>query len=671
MRTGWVGKRGQTVTGRAKTWVGHATWPGQALLPSRVLETRRRRLAAWAGVLACACAPLATADEPSADDAAAAQGRPYAPAVADDVPRAVYWGDTHVHTAISGDAFNGGTRLGLDDAYRFARGEEVLSSSGQRVRLRRPLDFIVVADHGNNAGAAYARDAYDNEPAFRQTELGRLWQSAFERLSEDAETDLEAARAGPLLPTHRPNQVSVRHEAFRASIWEMVTAAADRYNDPGTFTTFIGYEWTPLLGAVHRVVIFGDGAERANQVVPLTSYDTVHVEVLWDYLARYEERTGGRALAIPHNSNLTFGLMFSLANSWGRPLTAAYAQSRSRFEPVVEVTQIKGDSETHPYLSPDDAFADFETWNGWGGRTAGPDKPPEQVTYEYARSALKLGLSQRVNKGHNPFKFGMIGSSDAHTALAAVAEDNFWGKMGASEPHPGRVLDDATSRGWQASAAGSAAVWARENSRDAIFEALRRKEVYATTGPRIALRFFGGWSFEESDAARADLAVLGYRGGVTMGGDLTAGPPGAAPTFLMRALKDPDGANLDRIQVVKGWRTAGGELEERVHDVAWSGDRPRDGEGRLSPVGSTVDVDDASYLNTIGVAELSATWRDPDFRTGEHAFYYVRVLEIPTPRWTAYEAKFFGLEDVPEHIPMVTQERAYSSPIWYTPTQPE
>ena len=605
MRTGWVGKRRQTVTGRAKTWAG--------------------TLAAWAAVLACA--PLAAAEEPSTDDAAGVPGRPYAPAVAEDFPRTVYWGDTHVHTAISGDAFNGGTRLGLDDAYRFARGEEVSSNSGQRVRLRRPLDFIVVADHGNNAGAAYARDAYDNEPAFRQTQLGRLWQSAFERLREDAETDLEAARAGPLLPTHRPNQVSVRHEAFRASIWEMVTAAADRYNDPGAFTTFIGYEWTPLLGAVHRVVIFGDGAERANQVVPLTSYDTVHAEVLWDYLARYEERTGGRALAIPHNSNLTFGLMFSLANSWGRPLTAAYAESRSRFEPLVEVTQIKGDSETHPYLSPDDAFADFETWNGWGGRTAGPDKPPEQVTYEYARSALKLGLAQQAGKGHNPFKFGMIGSSDAHTALAAVAEDNFWGKMGDSEPHPGRVLDDVTSRGWQASAAGSAAVWARENTREAIFEALRRKEVYATTGPRIALRFFGGWSFEESDAARADLAVLGYRGGVPMGG----------------------------------------ELEERVHDVAWSADRAHDREGRLSPVGSTVDVEDASYLNTIGAAELSATWRDPDFRAGQHAFYYVRVLEIPTPRWTAYEAKFFGLEDVPEHIPMVTQERVYSSPIWYTP----
>ena len=587
--------------------------------------------------------------------------------VAEDFPKIVYWGDTHVHTAISGDAFRAGTRLGLDDAYRFAKGEEVTSSSGQRARLDRPLDFVVLADHGNNAGAAYARDAWERDPAFRETTLGRLWAKAFAELDANPEIDDEALRAGPLLPTHRLNQIAVRYDGFRRSVWEMITAAADRHNDPGRFTAFIGYEWTPLLGAMHRVVLFRDGAERAGQIVPLTSNDTVHAEVLWDYLARYEARFGGAAITIPHNPNLTFGMMFSLADSWGRPLTPERMATRARFEPVVEVTQYKGDSETHPWLSPDDAFADFETWNGWGGRVPSPDKPPEQVTHEYARSALKLGLGQLARKGVNPFQFGMIGSSDSHTGLSSVAEDDFWGQSGVAEPNAERLFTGLASRGWQLSAAGLAAVWARENTRDAIFSALRRKEVYATTGPRIVLRFFGGWSFDASDADDENLAAVGYGRGVPMGGELAAAPEDGTPSFLVRALKDPDGANLDRVQIVKGWRTAAGALHERVHDVAWSGARAPDEDGRVPDVGSTVDVRRAKYSNSIGAGELSTVWRDPAFRADEHAFYYVRVLEIPTPRWTAYDAARFGIEDVPDDVPMVTRERAYSSPIWYAP----
>ena len=584
-------------------------------------------------------------------------------------PDAVYWGDTHVHTAISGDAFLAGTRLGLDDAYRFARGEEVTTTSGQRARLRRALDFIVLADHGNNAGAAYARDAWARDPAFRETELGRLWAEAFAELDADPEIDDEALRTGSLLPTHRPNQVAVRHEGFRKSVWRMITSAADRYNDPGRFTAFIGYEWTPLLGAVHRVVLFEDDAERANRIVPLTSNDTVHAEVLWDYLARYEERTGGAVITIPHNSNLTFGLMFSLADSWGRPMTPDGMRTRAHFEPVVEVTQYKGDSETHPLLSPDDDYADFETWNGWGGRKPVPDKPPWQVTHEYARSALKLGLGQLARGGVDPFRFGMIGSTDSHTGLSTAAEDNFWGQSGGSEPNPERLSSERTAHGWQASAAGLAAVWARENTRTAIFGALRRKEVYATTGPRIVLRFFGGWSFEASDAVGSNVATVGYGRGVPMGAELGAAPESGAPTFLVRAIKDPDGANLDRVQIVKGWRTADGALHERVHDVAWSGARVRGKDGRVPDVGSSVDVARAQYSNTLGAAELSTVWTDPGFRADEHAFYYVRVLQIPTPRWTAYDAARFGIESVPEHIPTVTRDRAYSSPIWYTPPE--
>lgn len=612
--------------------------------------------------LLVAAGTLAVAEEDGSPAAGSGPG-----AAADvDFPVTVYWGDTHVHTAISGDAFYAGTRLGLDDAYRFARGEEVTTSTGQRARLRRALDFVVLADHGNNAGAAFSRDAWERDPAFRSTELGRLWAEAFAELAADPEIDGEALRTGPLLPTHRLNQIAVRHAGFRRSVWEMITVAADRYNEPGRFTTFIGYEWTPLLGAVHRVVVFRDGAKRANTIVPLTSHDTVHAEALWDYLARYEARTGGAVITIPHNGNLTFGLMFSLADSWGRPLTPERMETRARFEPVVEVTQYKGDSETHPWLSPDDAFADFETWNGWGGREASPDKPLEQVTYEYARSALKLGLRQQARKGVNPFRFGMIGSTDSHTGLAAAAEDNFWGQSGGSEPGPERLFR-AGSSGWQGSAAGLAAVWAHENSREAIFAALRRREVFATTGPRIVLRFFGGWSFDASHAAGPDLAEIGYRQGVPMGGELAAAPEDGAPTFLVRALKDPEGANLDRVQIVKGWRAADGDLHERVHDVAWSGARVAGGDGRLPDVGSTVDIGRARYVNTVGATDLATVWRDPDFRPEEHAFYYVRVLQIPTPRWTAYDAVRFGIEDVPEHIPMVTRERAYSSPIWYTP----
>ena len=621
--------------------------------------------AAWLGMLVTA-GTLAGAQEEGPPAASAGSGT----AAATDFPVTVYWGDTHVHTAISGDAFFAGTRLGLDDAYRFARGEEVTTSSGQRARLRRALDFVVLADHGNNAGAAFSRDAWERDPAFRSTELGRLWAEAFAELAADPEIDAEALRTGPLLPTHRLNQIAVRHAGFRRSVWELITAAADRYNAPGRFTTFIGYEWTPLLGAVHRVVVFRDDAERANAIVPLTSHDTVHAEALWDYLARYEARTGGAAITIPHNGNLTFGLMFSLADSWGRPLTPERMETRARFEPVVEVTQSKGDSETHPWLSPDDAFADFETWNGWGGREESPDKPPEQVTYEYARSALKLGLRQRARKGVNPFRFGMIGSTDSHTGLASAAEDDFWGQSGRSEPGPDRMFRERSS-GWQASAAGLAAVWAHENTRASIFDALRRREVFATTGPRIVLRFFGGWSFDPTDAAGPDFAETGYREGVPMGGELAAAPGDAAPTFLVRALKDPEGANLDRVQIVKGWRAVDGVLRERVHDVAWSGARVPDEDGRLPDVGSTVDIARARYSNTIGAADLATAWRDPDFRAEEDAFYYVRVLEIPTPRWTAYDVARFGVEDVPEHVPMVTRERAYSSPIWYTPAPRE
>jgi hypothetical protein len=421
--------------------------------------------------------------------------------------------------------------------------------------------------------------------------------------------------------------------------------------------------------------MFKDDASVANQVLPFTSWDSPRPEQLWEFLADYEAKAGGQAFAIPHNSNLTYGRMFSVRDSNGEPLTRSHALTRSRWEPVVEATQIKGDSETHPVISPEDKFAEFETWNGWAGKVNGGKmwtgnnvriRPDELIKYEYVRSALQLGLQQLAATGANPFKFGLIGSTDSHTALTGVAEDNFWGKTRAAEPSARRATQAYSVLNWEMSAAGYDAVWARENTREAIFDAMRRREVYATTGPRITLRFFAGWAFEDDDALRPDLARSGYAKGVPMGSDLGPGPAGSSPGFLIQAAKDPIGANLDRVQVVKGWLDDAGVIRENVYNVAVSGDRKIRRNGTVKNVGSTVNVAEASYTNAIGNPELSVMWHDPDFSPDQHAVYYVRVLEIPTPRWTAYDAKFYGL-DLPDEVTMVTQERAYSSPIWYTP----
>ncbi len=635
---------------------------GGAAVGSRL---RKAALAAVAVVAVGSCVLPAMAEEP------------YSPAARQHYPANVYWGDTHIHTNLSADAFNGGTRkLGPEEAYRFARGEAVTSNSGQQARLRRPLDFTVIADHGNNMGAMLARHLTNTDGSFPGTATGKLWGQAVAELKKNPDTNTRQLERGVLSPAHRKGAVSARYPGFRQSVWETVTAAADRHNAPGQFTAFIGYEWTSSARAIHRVVVFRDDADRANRVLPFTSYDSAAPEPLWAYLDRYEENTGGSILAIPHNSNLTFGTMFAVQDSDGKPLNKAYAVARSYWEPLVEATQIKGDSETHPFLSPDDEFGDYETWNGWAGRENGgvmwtgnrvPIRPDSIIQYEYVRSALKLGLRQQASTGANPFKFGMIGSSDAHTALAGTAEANFWGKTAGAEPSGRRIFGPYSINNWEMNAAGYAAEWADENTREPLFDAMRRKEVYASTGPRMTVRFFGGWEFEEKDAWTPDFAGTGYRKGVPMGGDLTQAPAGKSPSFLIRAVKDPDGANLDRVQVVKGWHDGAGELHEKVYNAAVSDGRKVRGNGNVAPVGSTVDVADASYTNTIGDPELAATWEDPDFDATELAFYYVRVLEIPTPRWTAFDAKHFGIEDIPEEVPMVTQERAYTSPIWYTP----
>jgi hypothetical protein len=390
-------------------------------------------------------------------------------------------------------------------------------------------------------------------------------------------------------------------------------------------------------------------------------------------LDAFQKQTGSEVLATPHNGNLSNGRMFSVETFDGQQLTREIAELRARMEPLVEVTQIKGDGEAHPLLSPNDEFADYETWER-SNLNGTEVKKPEMLEYEYARSGLKLGLKLEDKLGVNPFKFGMIGSTDAHTALVAVEEENFFGKHSGVEPEPQRwkhVVIEApdpnlTVLGWRQAASGYAAVWAKENTREAIFDAMKRKETYASTGPRITVRFFGGWAFEDADALSRLPAGVGYAKGVPMGGDLSNAPEGKAPSFLVAAMKDPYSGNLDRIQIVKGWLDGDGNLQEKVHDVAWSDDRQPGPDGKLPPVGNTVDVVNATWTNTIGEPELITVWQDPDFDSSLKVFYYARIIEIPTPRWTAYEAKRFQIK-MSDEVPMITQERAYTSPIWYTP----
>ncbi|MDA0994318.1 MAG: DUF3604 domain-containing protein [Proteobacteria bacterium] len=635
----------------------------------------RHQRTRWSLVL---CTALA-AQWPSAH-AGEGEVQSYSPYAGDSYPSNVYWGDMHVHTSYSShDAYIGGwNRVDPAVAYRFARGEEVEAFNGMRVRLQRPLDFLVVADHAEGLGIADALQAGD--PAFPDSPVGRKYREAWDEYVVKS-TEEGAAFYSPIVGTlmqlfwAQPIDLP-----YRRTLWQRVIANADAYNNPGKFTAFIGYEWTSStsvdgpetgLANLHRVVVFKDGADETAQTYPFSQADSDKPDDLWRHLVDYEDRTGGEALAIPHNSNLSQGLMFPEQKTAGEALDASWAGLRSHFETIMEITQIKGDSETHPVLSPTDEFADFETWNDWGG----PPKPgfvPEDIEAfaarkrgSYARAALQTGLKLEAELGINPFKLGFIGSTDSHTALSTADEDNFWGKWAIGVPSAERVSTSAY--GWSMSAAGLAAVWAQENTREALFDAMKRREVYATTGPRMTVRVFGGWDFADADAAAPDFARIGYAQGVPMGGDFVGGAETKSPRFLIRAMKDPDGANLDRVQVIKGWLDAEGVLHEKIHNVAWSGGRELKPDGSLDPVGSTVDVSAAAYWNTLGDAELATVWQDPDFDPAERAFYYVRVLQIPTPRWTAYEAAFFRVRDIPEEVPVITQDRAYTSPIWYTP----
>jgi len=597
----------------------------------------------------------------------------YSPYLDRGYPDRVYFGDTHLHTSYSTDAGMFGTRLGPEEAYLFARGEEVVSNQGIRVRLQRPLDFLVVADHSENLGLAPM--IAESNPDLLRTPWGKevhdMVKSGNGGGAYNAWGERMTARDDPLK----------EQSGIARSMWQRLTAAAEKYNQPGKFTALIGFEWTstPDGNNLHRNVIFRGGKEEADRIVPISQYDTINPEELWQWMADAEQKTGARLLAIPHNGNLSGGIMFDDVTFGSRkPLDRAYAASRMRWEPLYEVTQMKGDGEAHPTLSPTDEFADFETWDR--GTFGVAVHTPAMLPREYAREALKRGLAYEQKLGANPFRFGMIGSTDAHTALATTTEDNFFGKITGLEPDPkrlhdryyevvaGRLNQDAArqSFAWQTSASGLAAVWATDNTREALWDAMSRKEVYATTGTRLIVRVFAGYDFTADDVQRHDFARYGYQKGVPMGGNLAKAPSGKTPSLLIRALRDADGANLDRVQVVKGWMDASGKLHEKVYDVAWSGNRTMGRDGKLPAVGNTVNGKTATYTNTIGDPLLFAFWKDPDFEAKERAFYYVRVIEIPTPRWTTYDAAYFGIKP-PEGAPISIQDRAYTSPIWYTP----
>ena len=628
-------------------------------------------------------------------------------ALAQAYPDKVLWGDTHLHTNLSVDAyFLENHSVDAGTSYRFAMGEPVINGYHRaRVQLHTPLDFLAVSDHAEMMGVPYNLLSLNNKQ-LAGARLGRQLRTLFNSgRAEDAfGVFLLAINAAGVDDGARPPKVGLftalrwrfedlisapdpraraerwlmsdptlltelRNEDVFKSAWATNMDAAEKYDRPGKFTTLVGWEYTPTPNGanLHRIILSPMAPATAKTFLPFSSDDSGNPEDLWKWLDETKAKIGEDFVSIPHNSNISKGRMFATVDNEGRPMTAEYARLRAAWEPIAEVTQIKGTSETHPVLSPNDEFAGFEFFNSLIEARTGESRTPTASAADYLRGALKTGLELEKQIGVNPYKLGMIGSTDSHSGLPSAEEDNFQGKFAwDSIPEMKAHSLAGAITGWDMSASGLAAVWARENTREEIFAAMKRREVYGTTGPRMAVRFFGGFGFAPDDANAGDLAAVGYAKGVPMGGDLAGSATGGAPSFLVQAVKDPKGANLDRVQIVKGWLGADGRAMEKVFDVAWSAGRSPGADGKLPPVGNTVDLATASYTNAIGAAELTTVWSDPEFEPGSSAFYYVRVLQIPTPRNSLYDSVALQKEP-PEGYAKTIQERAYTSPIWYSP----
>ena len=584
--------------------------------------------------------------------------------------RNAYFGDLHIHTSWSFDAFVMNVRTSPDDAYRFGKGEPIPHAGGATIQIRRPLDFMAVTDHAEYMSVFMQMQDAGNPLA--KLEMAKEYRNIEEENPADADALKKFRKIGLSIVTLNPYEELVEADIIQ-NTWQRVVAAADRYYEPGKFTTFPAYEWTSspmnLLSKerisykLHRNIVFKGGKVSGT---PFSAFNSQDPEDLWAWMDK-ERAKSIDVLAIPHNANMSSGAMYHPETRSGQPLTAAYAQSRSRNEPINEVVQIKGQSMTHPILSPNDEFADYELYPYSSSYSVtAPKSPPKN---SYARDALKEGLAFEKSLRANPFKFGFIGSSDSHNAATAVEEDNYFGKIGLADPTPALRLNPPEERLTKyMSAAGLAGVWAKENTREAIFEAMQRKETFATSGPRIKLRFFAGWDLEANSLSGQDWVTQAYANGVPMGSDLKsqeAEGRGQSPTFIIQAIKDGEGAHLDRVQVIKGYLDKEGNPQEKIFEVVWAGDRKIDNSGKLPAIGNTVDIPTATYTNDIGAVRLQTIWKDPEFDASQSAFYYVRVLEIPTPRWSTYDAATLGVSPLAD-LPVTIQERAWSSPIWYT-----
>ena len=625
-------------------------------------------------------------------------------ASAQENPDKLLWGDTHLHSNLSVDAYIFGNRsVDADTAYRFAKGAPVIHPFHRaKMQLETPLDFLAVTDHAEMLGMPYSLFTLKDK-RLTQTRLGRrlaelrkqgkkghaarliVWgmnspgfskEEQFQKIGKMTKLKWWLADLfGKEADVHRdikwlasdPSLIEdIKIDDIARSHWEANIAAAERHNAPGKFTTLIGWEYSAINGGanLHRVILTPSGGSAAKKYRPFSSMDSMNPEDLWVWLDKTSKDIGTDFIAIPHNSNVSKGEMFARVTHNGKPIDKSYALLRAKWETVAEVTQIKGTSETHPALSPDDEFAEFEFFRNLLEMRADQRQIPTTEEGDYVRSALKTGLELENQLGVNPYKLGMIGATDSHTGLASAEENNFTGKMALDSIPENKERGLGRLSGWSMSASGLAGVWARENTRAEIFTAFKRREVYGTTGPRMAVRFFGGHGFTQADLQARDLGAVGYAKGVPMGGDLGAST--SSPSFLIQAVKDPKGANLDRVQIVKGWLGNDGSSHEKVFDIAWSGERIKNVAGKLPPVGDTVDRTTALYTNTIGAAELLSVWQDPEFSPKQSAFYYVRVLQIPTPRNSLYDSIALN-KPHPETYPETIQERAYTSPIWYTP----